>query len=67
MYNYINNVCRGDKGVVLSADATVSEDPPSVDSGLWGKRPIKGSVTHLPPHVYTHTHTLKHTVKHTFF
>lgn len=32
--------------------------PPSVDSGLWGKRPIKGSVTHLLPHTLKKTHTL---------
>lgn len=30
--------------------------PPSVDSSLWGKRPIKGSVTHLPPHTHTQTY-----------
>lgn len=27
--------------------------PPSVDAGLWCKRPIKGSVTHLPAHTLT--------------
>lgn len=36
------------------------KNPPSVDSGLWGKRPIKGSVTHLPPHTHTLTHTRTH-------
>lgn len=34
--------------------------PPSVDSGLRGKRPIKGSVTHLLPLSHTNTHTHKH-------
>lgn len=33
--------------------------PPSVDSGLLGKRPIRGSVAHLPS--CTHTNTVKQT------
>lgn len=34
----------------LSADFTVSEEPPSVVFGLWCKRPTRGSAAHLPSH-----------------
>ena len=54
------------RGLLFLLMSLFPKIPPSVDSGLWGKRPIKGSVTHLPPHTHTlkkdtHAHVQTHT------